>query len=66
MGIHEYPCPTCYSRQRIKAQSGEVVEIKDCDACAQTKTRLAEGDVTPEELDRYGKAAQGRRYTGGR
>lgn len=43
MGIHSYNCPTCYSIQRVKAQAGEVVEIKDCDACANEKAQLALG-----------------------
>ena len=58
MGIHTYPCPSCYSTQRVKAQPGEVVEIQDCPACAQTKARLAEGGLEEElnkELDEYAK-----------
>jgi hypothetical protein len=50
MGIHEFPCPTCYSKQRVKAQAGEVVEIKDCDACRQTKDFLASGEASAEDV----------------
>lgn len=55
MGIHEYPCPTCFSKQRVKAQAGEVVEIKDCEACAQLKEALDEGvaEEVEHELDAY-------------
>jgi ribosomal protein L37AE/L43A len=41
MGIHSYNCPTCQSIQRVKAQAGEVVEIKSCEACEQEIARLS-------------------------
>lgn len=37
MGIHTYTCPTCKSLVRVKAQAGEVVLPKDCEACEQEK-----------------------------
>lgn len=37
MAIHEYQCPTCKSYQRVKAQAGERVEVKDCAACENAK-----------------------------
>jgi len=55
MGIHEYPCPTCKSKQRVKAQAGELVQVKDCEACAQAKGALTDGDeaALTQELDAY-------------
>lgn len=46
MGIHTYPCPTCYATQRVKRWPGEIVTIEDCEACAQTKkaTRARQRD----------------------
>jgi ribosomal protein L37AE/L43A len=61
MGVHTYPCPTCYCTQKVRAQSGEIVTIKDCDACAQTKAQAAFnfGESVDKEvaeaLDRYDK-----------
>lgn len=61
MGIHQYPCPTCWAPQRVKAAPGEVVTIEDCAACAQTKAQgeldlgeSVEADVN-DALDRYAK-----------
>jgi hypothetical protein len=60
MGQHFYPCPTCHATQKVRAQSGEVVTIKDCDACAQEKARAQAPELDLEEalnadLDRYAK-----------
>lgn len=50
MGIHTYPCPTCYATQRVKAPPGEIVQIEDCAACAQAKATDKEVN---DALDRY-------------
>jgi glutaredoxin len=63
MGIHTYPCPTCYSTQRVKADAGQLVEIQDCPPCAQTKAHLAEGGLEAQlnaELDEYARRARKR------
>lgn len=58
MGIHEYPCPICQSKQRVRAETGEVVEIKACQACAEAQriagleTESLEAEVN-EALDRH-------------
>ena len=66
MGIHQYPCPTCWAPQRVKAASGEVVEIQDCAACAQAKRtnpfELEQESIDTEvnaALDRYAKKRRG-------
>lgn len=56
MGIHEYPCPVCHHKQRIKAQPGEVVEVEACEACRQASDTLKEGGLeeeVTEALDAY-------------
>lgn len=61
MGQHFYPCPTCYATQKVRAQSGEVVEIKDCDACAQEKERALDLQGKADaEVEKY-HARQGKR-----
>lgn len=59
MGIHQYPCPTCWAPQRVKAAPGEVVTIEDCAACAQAKATNPFDQESIEEvndaLDRYAR-----------
>lgn len=60
MGVHTYPCPTCHSPQKVRAESGEVVEIKDCEACAQTKLALNDGEATDDTLEALDRKARRR------
>lgn len=35
MGVHTYQCPRCKSIQKVRAEAGQVIEVQNCEACAE-------------------------------